>query len=495
MHQHTPPSPVKKGRELILDITTAAFEGKGLGKVDEYAVFVKNTAPGDRVRVRIIRKRKNYAEGVLLEILAPSPIRIPPRCRHAGVCGGCTWQHIPYEAELAHKSGHVADHFQRIGGFRDIRIDPVIGAPDPFHYRNKMEYTFGDRRWLTDDEVQSDKPISDRDFALGLHVPGRYDRILNLEECHLQEPVSFRILDSVRDYALTNRIPPYNSHKHEGFLRNLIIRNAVHTSDLMVNLVTSAEENGIMQPLTDHLLQTFPEITTVINTINDTRSPSSEGRYRNVLHGPGYIREHIGNYHFRIDPGTFFQTNTLQAKALYDVVLHSLDDSAFTAPDSAAEVKPAKEDKVLYDLYCGVGTLSLYLSGKASRVVGIEIHAGAVEKARENAAENKVDHAVFEQGDMKDIFNDALIERHGRPDVIITDPPRAGMHESVTEQIKKIAPGKIIYVSCNSATQARDAAMLADQYNVERIQPVDMFPRTYHIESIAVLSKKEGSTS
>ncbi len=493
MSQHTSSSPVKKGRELILDITTAAFEGKGLGRAGDYAVFVKNTAPGDRVRVRINRKRKKYAEGVLLEILEPSPVRIIPKCRHAGVCGGCTWQHVPYEEELAYKSAHVADHFQRIGGFRDIRTEPVTGASEPFYYRNKMEYTFGDRRWLTDDEVQSDKHIADRDFALGLHVPGRYDRILNLEECHLQDPVSFRILDTVREYALANRIPPYNTHKHEGFLRNLIIRNSVHTGDLMVNLVTSSDDENTIKPLTGHLLDAFPEITTVINTINDTRSPSSEGRYQNVLHGPGYIREHIGKYHFRIDPNTFFQTNTVQAKALYDVVLQALRGTSSDLPDPAADPGSASNplgSRILYDLYCGVGTLSLYLSSQAEKVVGIEIHEGAVEKARENAGENRVEHAVFEQGDMKDIFNDALIERHGRPDVIVTDPPRAGMHESVIDQIKKIAPKKIIYVSCNSATQARDVAMLAEQYNVKQIQPVDMFPRTYHIESVAVLSKK-----
>ncbi len=470
----TPIPRVKKGKELILDITTAAFEGKGLGRVGDYAVFVKHTAPGDQVRVRIIRKRKNYAEGILLEVLNPSADRIAPKCRHAGTCGGCTWQHVPYDKELEYKTGHVRDHFQRIGGFHDIHTEPVIGAPEPFYYRNKMEYTFGDRRWLTDKEVESGREIADRDFALGLHVPGRYDRILNLDECHLQDPVSFQILDAIREYALSNHIPPYNTHRHEGFLRNLIIRNAEHTGDLMVNLVTSGEDDQTMTPLTEWLLDQFPRITTMIHTINDTRSPSSEGRYQKVLHGPGYIREYLGPYHFRIDPNTFFQTNTRQARKLYDVVLGALDNVP-----------------VLYDLYCGVGTLSIYLSAMASRVVGIEIHAGAVEKARENAAGNGVIHAVFEQGDMKDIFNDELIRRHGRPDIIVTDPPRAGMHEAVIGQLLSILPEKIIYVSCNSATQARDVALLSDQYRLERIQPVDMFPRTYHVESVAVLSKKE----
>ncbi len=482
MNHLNPSLPVKKGQELVLDITTAAFEGKGLGRVGDYAVFVKNTAPGDRAQVRIVRKRKKFAEGVLLEILKPSPDRITPKCRHANVCGGCTWQHVPYDRELDFKSSHVADHFQRIGGFHNVHIKPAMGAPEPYYYRNKMEYTFGDRRWLTDEEVKSGEEIPDRDFALGLHVPGRYDRILNLEECHLQDPVSYRILDSVREYALANRIPPYNTHRHTGFLRNLIIRNAVHTGDLMVNLVTSSDDENIISPLSDYLLQLFPEITTVIHTINDTRSPSSEGRYQKVVHGPGCIHEHLGKYRFRIDPNTFFQTNTRQAEALYDVVFDSLR--------TWRNRRGNGDIPVVYDLYCGVGTLSIYLSELASRLVGTEIHAGAVEKARENARYNDVSHAVFEQGDMKDIFNDALIARHGRPDVVVTDPPRAGMHESVIDQLLVMQPEMILYVSCNSATQARDAAALARHYRVERVQPVDMFPRTYHIESVAVLTKK-----
>lgn len=469
------PSRVRKGQELILDITAAAFEGKGLGRHGEYAIFVKNTAPGDRARVRIIKKRKKFAEGLLVELLEPSSLRTTPKCRHAGVCGGCTWQHIPYEQELVYKSGHVADHFQRIGGFRDLQIAPVIGASGPFYYRNKMEFTFGDRRWLTEAEVQSDEKVEDRNFALGLHIPGRYDRILNLEECHLQDPVSFQILDAVRNHALEKGILPYNTHKHEGFLRNLIIRNAVHTDDLMVNIVTASEDDTIMEPLKRNLLDSFPGITTLVHTLNDTRSPSSDGRYRKVLHGPGHICEKLGRYLFRIEPDTFFQTNTRQAEALYNIVLQSLG---------------SEKIPVLYDLYCGIGTLSLYLSENVSKVVGIEIHGGAVKKARENAEENRIEHAFFEEGDMKDVFNDELLARHGHPDVIITDPPRAGMHERVIHRIKEIGPSKVIYVSCNSATQARDVAMMSDEYHVDSVHPVDMFPRTYHIESVAVLVKR-----
>lgn len=475
MSQQQPPIPVKKGHVVELDITAAAFEGKGLGRAGDYAVFVPNTAPGDRVRTRIIKKRKKFAEGVLIELLSASQDRITPLCRHAEICGGCTWQHVSYEREAAYKTGHVTDHFQRIGGFRDLKAEPLIKAPEPFYYRNKMEYTFGNRRWLSDNEVQSGEDIADKHFALGLHVPGRYDRILNLEECHLQDPVSHKILDSIRNYALQHHIKPYNNHQHSGYLRNLIIRNAVHTDDLMVNLVTREDDHETIQPLARHLLETFPRITTIVNTINDTRSPASEGSYRNVLHGPGYIREYLGEYRFRIDPGTFFQPNTRQAVALYDLVLQSLG-TGITG--------------TIYDLYCGVGSLTLYVSHKANNMVGIELDKAAIEKAKDNASENGVDHIVFEQGDMKDIFNDSLIDRHGPPEIIIADPPRAGIHEDVIGQIKKLAPHKIIYVSCNSATQARDAALLGDKYRVKHIRPVDMFPRTYHIESVAVLELK-----
>ncbi|MEX0680861.1 MAG: 23S rRNA (uracil(1939)-C(5))-methyltransferase RlmD [Balneolales bacterium] len=476
MSYHQPSSPVKKGRELDLEITSAAFEGKGLGRVGDYAIFVKNTAPGDRVRVRIIRKRKNFAEGLLLEILSPSSERIQPKCRHAEVCGGCTWQHIPYDRELVYKTSHVTDHFQRIGGFREFQAEPVIGAPEPFYYRNKMEYTFGARRWLSENEVQSREIVRDKHFALGLHVPGRYDRILNLEECYLQDPVSFRILDAVRNYALKYKIEPYNTHHHSGFLRHLVIRNAVHTQDLMVNLVTRKYDESIIQPLMSYLIENFPEITTIVNNINDTRSPTSQGRYQKILHGPGYIREYIGKYVFRIDTDTFFQTNSHQAEALFKVVYQAFDNQPVNT---------------VYDLYSGIGTLALYVSDMAAKIVAIELSTAAMEKAKENAAENGVKHVFFEQGDMKDTFNDAIIAKYGKPDIIITDPPRAGMHDDVIERIKNMAPGRIIYISCNSATQARDVAALADVYNLKRVQPVDMFPRTYHIESVAVLDRKE----
>lgn len=475
MSQHNPPAAVKKGRVVELEITDAAFEGKGFGKIDHFAVFVPNTAPGDLARVRIIRKRKQYAEGVLLELLRPSPNRISPRCTHATVCGGCTWQHIPYEQELRFKRQHVADHFRRIGGFTDLQPEPVIGAPDPYHYRNKMEYTFGDRRWLTDEEIQSGQDIADRDFALGLHIPGRFDRILDLRECHLQDPISYRILDAVRHHAIENGLEPWNTRQYTGYLRNLMIRNGIHTDDLMVNLVTSRYDEKRLLSLVSYLEDKFPEITTIINSINDTRSPTSEGRYRKIIRGPGYIHEHLGPFVYRIDPDTFFQTNTRQAEVLYDTVYRALDPAGV---------------KLVYDLYCGVGTLSIHVSRRAEKVVGIEMNPHAIRKAGENALDNKTDNVFFEQGDMKEVFTAELTGKYGNPDVIITDPPRAGMHEQVINRIRELAPPRIVYVSCNSATQARDAALLKDLYHLERIQPVDMFPRTYHIESVAVLTLK-----
>ncbi|MDI6402695.1 TRAM domain-containing protein, partial [Balneolaceae bacterium ANBcel3] len=282
---------VKKGRIIDFSITKAAFEGKGLGKVGEFAIFVKHTAPGDLIRARIIRKKKKFAEGILLELLEPSSLRVEPLCRHAGVCGGCNWQHISYEQELLFKQEHVQDHFRRIGGFEDLVAEEALGAPEPYYYRNKMEYSFGDRRWLTGEEITSEREIENKDFALGLHVPGRYDRILNLEECHLQIPVSFEIMDALRSYALEHHIPPYNTHKHEGFLRNVIIRTTVHTDDLMVNLVTASESPEIIDPLFGWLKKTFPGITTAIHTVNATRSPSSDGHPFTVRWGPGFIEE------------------------------------------------------------------------------------------------------------------------------------------------------------------------------------------------------------
>jgi 23S rRNA (uracil1939-C5)-methyltransferase len=466
---------LKKGSEIELTIESTAFKGKGVGKHDGIAVFVPATAPGDRVRARIVKKKKRYREAKLLEILEPSPDRIDPKCRHANVCGGCTWQHLPYPEQLKNKEQHVRDHMERIAGLDPDIVQPILGCDDAFYYRNKMEYSFATRRWLTEAEIRSDEYVDDSGFAAGLHAPGRFDKILDLKECHLQHPVSFRLLDFVRGYCIEHGIPAFDTFKKEGFIRHLVIRNSHFTDDLMVNLVTFQDDQEIMGRLKDALLKEFPEITTIVNNVNDQPNPTAVGRFEKVLHGPGFITDHIGSHSFKIHANAFFQTNTRQAEKLYSV---------------ARDYAELESGGHLFDLYCGVGTLSLYMADKADRVTGVEIVDVAIENATFNAEENGVENVDFVLGDMKDTFNDAFMNKVGRPDCIITDPPRSGMHPDVVEQLCTVDTDRIVYVSCNPSTMARDLEKLKEFYTVESVKPVDMFPQTYHIEAVAKLTRK-----
>ncbi|MDX1672229.1 MAG: 23S rRNA (uracil(1939)-C(5))-methyltransferase RlmD [Balneolaceae bacterium] len=466
---------LKKGDEAVFEIESTAYQGKGVAKVNGLAVFIPNTAPGDRVNARIVKKKKNYREAKLLEVLEPGPHRTEPRCRHAKVCGGCNYQHIEYEQQLIYKRNQVQDHMERIAELTDLEVNSTLACEDTFYYRNKMEYSVGHRRWLSREEIESDEFVSDRGFAAGLHAPGRFDKILNIQECHLQDPISYKILDHVRSYCIDRDIPPYNPIRHKGFMRNVVIRNAYHTDDLMVNLVTYSDEEDIIEPLVDSLVEAFPEITTVVNNINDTKSPTAVGRYEKVLHGPGFIVDHIGDYRFEIDANAFFQTNTRQAENLYAV---------------AEKFAGLKQEDLLYDLYCGVGTLSLFLSKKVQKVVGIELEHVTIQNARENAEKNGVQNVEFVKGDMKDVFGPLIIEQHGRPDCVITDPPRSGMHPDVVKQLLQLEIPRLIYISCNPSTMARDLKELKSLYEVLEVQPVDMFPQTYHIEAVANLRLK-----
>ncbi len=465
---------MKKGQLIELPIHGTAFKGKGVGRYEERAVFVKGAVPGDVVKARIIKKKKSFLEAKLLEIVEASEDRITPKCQHAGVCGGCSWQQVPYEKQLAYKRQQVEDHIRRIGKC-DTLVNDTLPCEQPFYYRNKMEYSFSPRRWLSDDEINREEFVDDSGFAAGLHAPGRFDKILNLHECHLQDPISFKLLDFVRNYALKHNIEAFDTFEKTGFFRHLVIRKSYHTSDLMVNLVCYYEDQGIIEDLYAKMMEQFPSITTFIISINDQPNPTATGRYQFVLHGSGHIEDHIGPYRFTIDPKAFFQTNTAQAEALYSVVA------------DFADIQPAD---VVYDLYCGVGTLSLYLSKQASKVVGIELVDEAIENARINASKNGVEHAFFVKGDMRDTFNETLIQQHGHPNVLITDPPRAGMHPDVITQLLDLKAPKIIYVSCDSSTLARDLALLSEAYSIDAIQPVDMFPQTYHIETVAALTLK-----
>lgn len=467
---------LKKGQEVELEIESAAFKGKGLAKVNGLAVFVPNTAPGDKVKACIVKKKKSYREARLLEVLKASKHRIEPKCRHATACGGCTWQHVDYNHQLEFKQEQVRDHLHRIGGLTHLEVKPTIGCDDIFYYRNKMEYSIGHKRWLSREEINKDEFISDRCFAAGLHAPGRFDKILDIRECHLQKPISYKILDFVRSYCKDHDIEPYNTIDQEGFMRNVVVRNSYHTDDLMVNLVTYRDDEKIINQLSHAILTAFPAITTLVVNVNDTPAPTAVGRYEKIMHGPGYITDYIGPYHFNIHANAFFQTNTQQAEKLYEVV------------KNFADIRP---DEIVYDLYCGVGTLSLYLSDSAKKVIGIELADVAIENALQNAAENQVDNVTFIKGDMKDEFNADIISEHGEPACIITDPPRSGMHPEVVERLKELNVPKIVYVSCNSSTMARDLKELNKVYDILEVQPVDMFPQTYHIEAVANLRLKK----
>lgn len=466
---------LKKGSEVELLIESAAFKGKGVAKHNNIAVFVPDTAPGDKVLARIVKRKKSYREAKLLEILEPSPDRIDPRCRHASECGGCTWQHLPYQIQLQIKQQQVADHMERIAHLDPSIVRTIIGCEDEFYYRNKMEYSFGTRHWLSQEEIERDEYVDDSGFSAGLHAPGRFDKILNLKECHLQDPVSYHILEAVRSYCLQSGIPAYDTFSNAGFMRHLVIRTSSHTDDLMVNLVTNSHEPELIEEMAAYLLRKFPSITTIVNNINDQPNPTAVGRVQLIIHGPGTITDSIGKHRFKIDANAFFQTNTKQAEKLYE---------------TARKFGGFRDHEILYDLYCGVGTLSLHMSKHVKKVIGVELVEVAVRNARANAAANNVKNAEFHLGDMKDTLNEHLLSKTGKPDCILTDPPRSGMHPDVVKELIRLKAPRIIYVSCNPSTMARDLKELKETYNVESVQPVDMFPQTYHIEAVARLTLK-----
>lgn len=465
---------VKRGTTIELDIEKFADKGKSLARVNGYVVFVKGAVPGDRVKAYVYKTKKSYAEAALDELLAPSPLRTTPRCRYADTCGGCSWQHVDYSAQLDAKQQSVEEALVHQGGFEDIRVPPVIGAEDIFYYRNKMDFDFSADRWLTADEINTGKNF-DTGFALGLHVPGNFFKVLDLQECHLQSPWSAQFVNALRDFVKERAWAPWDIRNHEGFLRHLIIREGKRTGETMINLVTNGFDAERMEALVAFFQKEHPEVTTLVNTIHTGRSQNPEGTPR-VIFGPGVIHDEIGPYRFEIRPGAFFQTNTAQAERLYEV---------------AREFAELQPDDVLYDLYCGAGTISLFMAERVQRVVGVEVVEAAVESARANAAANGVANCTFERGNLNDVFTADFAEQHGRPDVLIADPPRAGMHKDVVTQIAKLRPERFVYVSCNPQTQARDLGRLRGTYRIEAVQPVDMFPHTPHVENVVRLERIE----
>ncbi len=471
-----PTASVQRGDELTVHLEGLAVEGRSIARVNGLVMFVRGGVPGDDVRVRVTKTKKQFVEAEITGIVSPSRVRVQPRCKVFGTCGGCTWQDLSYEAQLEFKRSNVVDALERIGKFSSPDVRPTLGAVENFYYRNKMEFSFGDR-WLTEAELS--RHVSGEEinrFALGLHVPQRFDRIVDVDECWLQSEKSNRIVNTVRDFCLKRSLDIYSTKTHAGYLRNLVIKESKKRNELMVNLVTRDDNPAIMEELTRVLLSVIPEITTVVNNITDRKSQVAIGESEKVYHGSGYITERIGKRSYRISANSFFQTNTLQAEQLYGLV------SRFAA---------LRRDDVVFDLYSGTGTIALHIADEAAKVLGIEAVAVAVEDAKKNAGDNGVTNCTFLLGDLKDRLTKetSWLEEFGRPSVIIVDPPRSGMHEKVVREVEGLRPHRIVYVSCNPATQARDLHILcsAGRYRITDIQPVDMFPHTYHIENVVAL--------
>jgi len=462
---------MKLRKEDIIElwVDRMAFGGQGVARMDGLVIFVKGAVPGDRVLARIIKKKKDYAEADLIEILDPSQDRVKAPCPYNGFCGGCNYQHLDYSSQLRFKKEHVRDSMQRIGSVPDVLIHDVIPSDSVFGYRNKMEFSFSDRRWLMPGEFVKGKPADD--FGLGLHVPGVFYKVIDMEGCLLQADTGNSILRAVKDYARTSSLPVYGLKTHEGFWRFLTLRRSAAHDEWLVNIVTSQEIKEALMPLADRLNRAFGNIRTIVNNITSKKAAISFGEKEVILSGPGHIRDRIGGYDFQVSANSFFQTNTSGAGRLYEKVV---------------EYAGLSGKETVLDLYSGTGTIPIFLSAMAREIIGIEIVESAVSDAERNCRENRVDNCSFMLGDIRKRLDDL----RQKPDVIVIDPPRAGMHRDVTEKIMGMGVKTIVYVSCNPATMARDISTLLEKYELAEIQPVDMFPHTYHIESVAKLVLK-----
>lgn len=450
-------------------IENIGAEGKSLARVDNVVVFVKDAVPGDVVDLQVFRKKGRYMEARVVKYHSYSEQRTDPFCEHFGICGGCKWQHLPYERQLYYKQQQVVDAFRHIAGVEIPGSLPILASDPVTRYRNKMEYTFSNHRWLLDHEAGSDAPLPHTNAA-GLHVPGRFDKVIDLKTCHHQVEPSNEIRNLLRDLAIEKGLSFYDHRTNEGFLRNLIVRTST-LAEVMVILSVQYDQPELYE-LLDAVKEKHPDLTSLMYVINPKKNETLYDQDIKIWSGRDHIFEQLEGLKFKIGPKSFFQTNSYQALHLYRV---------------AREFAALQGDEVLYDLYTGTGTIANFMAGSSRSVVGIESVPEAIEDAKVNSEINGIDNTSFHAGDMKDIFDDTFIRENGRPDVIITDPPRAGMHAKVVEQILKIAPQRIVYVSCNPATQARDVELLGRSYKVLKIQPVDMFPHTHHVENIALL--------
>ena len=463
-----------------LSIIDIAEEGKGVAKADELVVFVDKAVPGDVVDVRIVKKKKNFAEAIIENLISGSELRTDPFCQHFGICGGCKWQHMGYEAQLTFKSKNVEAALQRLGKIDTSAMEPILGSAENKYYRNKLEYTFSNKRWLNKQDMADrpedlEGPNDELEMnALGFHVPLRFDKILDIQHCYLQAEPSNSIRNSVRTYALNNGLTFYDLRAHEGNLRNLIIRTST-TGEVMVVVVFAYAEQTVIQGLMEFLKINFPEITSLLYIENQKKNDTIFDQEVITYAGRDHIFEDMEGLKFKIGAKSFYQTNSHQAYELYKI---TKDFAGF------------KGDELVYDLYTGAGTIANFVAKSVKQVVGIEYVPTAIEDAKFNSGINHIGNTIFYAGDMKDILTADFINAHGKPDVVITDPPRAGMHADVVERLLEMEAQKIVYVSCNAATQARDLALLTTKYQVDRIKPVDMFPHTQHVENVVLLTLK-----
>ena len=456
-----------------LVVTGYAAEGKCLAKHDGKVIFMENAVPGDIVTVRLIKNKKDWAEAQVIRITGYSAERIPPFCKHFGICGGCQWQMLPYEKQLEYKQDQVLQSLKRIGKLELPEIRPILGSERTRLYRNKLEYTFSNRRYLLREEL-ADPQISAIQDAAGFHARGIFDKVVDVDTCYLQDEPTNGIRKEIKQWAIERGVSFYDIQRHEGFLRNVQIR-LCRTGDLMVNVVFGYADEPLQTVLLRRLRDQFPSITTLLYTINPKWNDSLNGLEPVVFHGEGYVIEKLERFSFKIGPKSFFQTNTAQAERLYQVV------RTFAALQGTETV---------YDLYCGTGSIGIFLSDQTKKLVGIELIPEAIADAKENALLNEVHHAAFFAGDVTTVCDDAFFKTHGRPDLIISDPPRAGMSDKLVAKLLEIAAEKIVYVSCNPATQARDLHLLSEKYQISAVQPVDMFPHTLHIENVVALFLK-----
>ena len=457
-----------------LHITTLAAEGKAMGKVDNQVVFVPMTVPGDVVDVQVRKHHRRFMEATVVRFIEKSPLRVEPFCEHFGVCGGCKWQSLPYEEQLNQKTKQVEDQLVRIGHLDIPEVRPCLGSERTREYRNKLEFTFADKRWLTYEEIAEGGDIATTP-AVGFHIPGCFDKVLDIRKCHLQVDLSNRIRLATKQFCIDNGYSFHNARAHEGLMRTMVIRTA-STGEVMVIVVFNENDTERINALMSHLRDMFPEITSLIYMINEKWNDSLGDREPICFAGKDHIIEEMEGLKFKVGPKSFYQTNSEQAYELYKVTR------------DFADLKPTD---TLYDLYTGTGTIANFCARRAKRIVGVEYVPEAIEDAKVNSMINSIDNTTFYAGDMKDVLSDDFIKRNGQPDVIILDPPRAGVDERVIEVIKRAAPQRMVYVSCNPSTQARDLALLSDMYTIEAVQPVDMFPHTHHVENVVKLRLRQ----